>query len=128
MIGPFDRKEPKPATLSFRARGRTRHIPGAMNKTEAEYALMLEARKRAGEIHDWKFEAMKFRLAKSTFYTSDFLVIAADGAVECHEVKGHMEDDAAVKIKVVATQYPYFRFLLIRKERGVGWTSTEIRP
>lgn len=112
--------------MPITARGRTQHTPGAMNKQEQEYALMLEARKRAGEIHDWRFEALKLRLAKNVFYTSDFLVIAADGGVECHEVKGHMEDDAAVKIKTVATQYPYFRFLLLRKERGGKWTETEI--
>lgn len=115
----------KTPQATLRARGRTQHKAGTMNKQEQEYALLLEAKKRNGLIHDWRFEAVKLRLAAKTFYTADFLVISADGAVELHEVKGFMESDAAVKIKVVAEQYPYFRFVLCRKVRG-EWTTEEI--
>jgi hypothetical protein len=39
-----------------------------MNETEAAYDSYLEAMKRAGMIGDWRFEAVKLRLADSTSY------------------------------------------------------------
>lgn len=90
-----------------------------MNKTERLYAAHLEALKRAGTILGWAYEPVKLRLAAATFYTPDFLVIRADGAMELHEVKGHWEDDARGKIKVAAEQHPWFRFLAVRARGGV---------
>ena len=105
----------------FQALGRLK--PGRLNKTEAEYAGMLELRKRAGEIAWYAFEAMKLRLADNTFYTPDFAVMANDGVLEMHEVKGFWQDDARVKIKVAASLYP-FRFIAVQvlpKKQGGGW-------
>lgn len=87
---------------------------GSMNKTEAEYDALLALRQIAGEVLWRRFEGLKLRLADSTFYTPDFAVMAADGVIECHEVKGFWRDDARVKIKVAAEQYP-FRFKAVRK-------------
>ncbi|WP_454826057.1 hypothetical protein [Paraburkholderia xenovorans] len=100
---------------------------GAMNQTEQRYARHLEDRKRAGEIVWYGFEAWKFRLADSTFYTPDFAVMLADGRIECHEVKGHWQDDARVKIKVAAYQHPV-RFIAVTaksKKAGGGWQVEE---
>lgn len=100
---------------------------GTMNKTEAAYAERLEARLRAGEVAWFKFEGVKLRLADSTFYTPDFAVMLADGSMELHEVKGHWQDDARVKIKVASSLYP-FRFLAVRvrpKREGGGWDLEE---
>lgn len=100
---------------------------GAMNKTEAAYAEYLEARLRAGEVAWFKFEGVKLRLADSTFYTPDFAVMLADGSMELHEVKGHWQDDARVKIKVASSLYP-FRFQAVRvkpKREGGGWDIEE---
>jgi hypothetical protein len=96
---------------------------GDMNKTEAAYDAYLRERTIAGEVIWHKFEAVKLRLADSTFYSPDFLVLKADGFLEVHEVKGFWEDDARVKIKVAASIYP-FRFLAVTaraKNRGSGW-------
>lgn len=97
-----------------------------MNKTEAEYARFLELRKAAGEIAWFAFEGVKLRLADKTFYTPDFAVMRADGLIEMHEVKGHWMDDARVKIKVAAEQFP-FRFLAFKKraKRDGGGFSEE---
>jgi len=84
-----------------------RHKPGTMNKLEASYAARLELLKAAGEILSYSFECAKFKLAPLTFYTPDFMVIAADGVIEFHETKGFWEDDARVKIKVFAALYPF---------------------
>lgn len=88
-----------------------------MNKMEARYAAMLEAMRIAGEIHRWEFEPVKLRLAARTFYEPDFMVIGADGLVAFHEVKGHWEDDARVKVKCAAERYPYFSFICITEVR-----------
>ena len=96
---------------------------GAMNKTEQAYALRLSLLQRAGDVLWFKFEGLKLRIADNTFFTPDFAVMAADGVIECHEVKGHWQDDARVKIKVAADLYP-FRFIAVRpeaKKRGGGW-------
>lgn len=99
-----------------------------MNKTEAEYELQLKAMLRNGVILWYRFEGLKLRLADNTFYTPDFAVLdRATGVMECHEVKGHWQDDARVKIKVAAEQYP-FRFVAVRKlpkKDGGGWQVEE---
>ena len=84
-----------------------------MNRTEAAYAAMLEIAKRTGQITDYLFEAVKLRLADNTFYTPDFFVVTPE-RFECHEVKGFWRDDARVKIKVAAHQYPWMRFVAIQ--------------
>ncbi|MBX9754658.1 MAG: DUF1064 domain-containing protein [Pseudomonadaceae bacterium] len=98
---------------------------GTMNKTEAAYEQLLKRRLLAGEIQWYKFEGVKLRLAAATFYTADFFVLAADGQLEVHEVKGVWTDDARVKTKVAAAMYP-FRFLgITRGKRAIGWQVEE---
>lgn len=100
---------------------------GQMDKTESAYAQHLEMRKRAGEISWYRFEGLKLRLADNTFYSPDFFVMLASGELEAHEVKGHWQDDARVKIKIAADQYP-FRFIAIKaqsKKAGGGWATEE---
>ena len=100
---------------------------GTMNKTEAAYAATLDLRRYAGEVAWFKFEGVKLRLADNTFYTPDFAVMLADGALEMHEVKGLWQDDARVKIKIAADLYP-MRFIAIKaraKKDGGGWAIEE---
>lgn len=103
---------------------------GEMNKTEARYAAHLELRKHAGEVLWYKFEGIKLRLAEKTFYTADFVVMLAGGQLELHEVKGHWEEDARIKIKTAASMYP-FRFLGVKasKEKsGPDWEYEDFSP
>ena len=98
---------------------------GTMNKTEAAYEQLLKRRLMAGEIAWYKFEGVKLRLAAATFYTADFFVMAADGQLEVHEVKGVWTDDARVKTKVAAAMYP-FKFIGVRRGKSsVGWLFEE---
>jgi hypothetical protein len=106
------------------AKGRRRHTPGRMNKTEQRYAEHLFLLQRDGAIKWYKFEGIKLKLAPKTFYMPDFAVIRNDGALEFHEVKGHWEDDAKVKIKVAAELFPCFRFFAIKPGRN-GWHEYE---
>lgn len=114
--------------IRYARAGRTRRTPGEMNATERAYAADLEGRKLLGEVLEYHFEAVKLKLAPSTFYTPDFLVITRCLEVECHEVKGFWEDDARVKIKVAAQTFP-FKFVAAmprKKKDGGGWAIEEI--
>lgn len=110
--------------FDYRALGR---LPaGTMNRTESAYAAHLELLKESGDVLWWKFEGVKLRLAHNTFYTCDFMLLKRDGQVCMDEVKGFMTDDAAVKIKVAASIYP-FQFRIIRKS-GSMWKIINVGP
>ena len=98
---------------------------GKMNKTEAAYALQLEAELQAGQILWYRFEAIKLRLADNTFITIDFPVITAAGQLEFREVKGRWTDDARAKTKIAAAQYT-FRFLAIQRDGRHGWRIEDL--
>lgn len=89
---------------------------GAMNKTERRYSEHLESRKMRGEILWFKFDCINLRLAEKTFYKPDFFVMTSDNELQVHEVKGHWEDDALVKIKVASDMYPFLF-------KSVHWNS-----
>ena len=113
------------ATVQARARPK----PGVMNKTEAAYAELLELRRKAGEIAEWRFEEHRFVIGTGRCtYTPDFMVLLPSGIIEFHEVKGHWADDALVKIKVAAKQNWFFRFLSVQKvakKHGGGWAERD---
>lgn len=90
-----------------------RRKPGTMNKLEEKYSLYLNGLKTTGEIIDYRYEAIKLRLADKTFYTPDFAVFYPD-RIELHECKGHWEEDARVKWKVAAEMHWMFKFVAIR--------------
>jgi hypothetical protein len=91
-----------------------------MNKLEGRYALYLRMQRDRREIESFEFEAIKLRLAPTTFYTPDFLVQLKNGELECHEVKGFWRDDARIKIKVAAAKFP-FRFIAVQEDKRLGW-------
>jgi hypothetical protein len=108
------------------------HEPGRMNKGEAQYADHLEIRRRAGEIADYRYEAVKLRLADRTYYTPDFMVMLKDGTIEFHEVKATwstgkagFKEDARVKIKVAAEQFPMFAFVVVNKVKNT-WNEERL--
>lgn len=107
----------------IKAFGKLAEFCAGMNKTEAAYSRHLDSIK-GSIIVQWKFEAIKLRLADFTFYTPDFMVQTVSGQIEFHETKGFWRDDARVKIKVAASLYP-FRFLGITAAKGGGWDVEE---
>jgi hypothetical protein len=99
-----------------------------MNKSESEYSELLERRKLTGQVLDYKFEAITFKLAPDTRFTPDFFVLLSNMEIEIHECKGFMMGDAHVKIKLAAELFP-FRFFLCRKKLkrdGGGWDVKEV--
>lgn len=98
------------------------HTLGRMNQTEARYARdFLEPRIASGESIRYQHEKIKLRLAGGTWYTPDFFEELADGRIWVHEVKGgKVWDDAAVKFKVAAEQFPWWRWTKVQWRNG-GW-------
>lgn len=123
---PIRRAEPAPLTPVIVTHSpRPVYEAGKMNKLETKYAQYLENRRLVGEIESWKFEQVKLKLADRTFYTPDFWVVMPNRTVEAHEVKGFWEDDARVKVKVAAREFPEVRFLGIRWLAKYGWKFEE---
>ena len=101
---------------------------GRMNKTEAAYALHLDALQHVGEIEQWMFEALRFRMADGAFYKPDFVVWMrshedARTWIEVHEVKGFEREGAIVRWKVCAELFHRFRFKMIKRVKG-EWVTT----
>lgn len=86
------------------------------SKSEADYALILEAKRQAGEILWWQYEPITLKLAPKLSYTPDFFVMLPTGELIAIEVKGFPRDDAMAKLKIAAKLFP-FRFLLVKANR-----------
>jgi hypothetical protein len=115
-----------------KVRAKTEPKERKINKTEQKYGSHLEVQKKAGQIHDYKFEALKFRLADECTYTPDFMVILKDGSVKMIDVKAFWKkankpgitEDSLVKMKVVGEQFPMFSFFATWEKDGV-WEERE---
>lgn len=94
-------------------KGRTYQTEG-MNRLESDYAAVLEARRRCGEIVAWAYEVITLHLADNTSYKPDFFIVMADGTIEIHETKGYWHEDARVKTKIAAKQFPWFIFRAVQ--------------
>jgi hypothetical protein len=106
-----------------------------MNATEKRYAERLELLRLAGEIVSWKYEPRKITIAYRCTYTPDFEVVVRMHTpplgrpfpiIEYHEVKGFMEDDAAVKLKVAANQNAEHNFYLV-KWKNKAWNIKRVK-
>lgn len=95
-----------------------------MNRWEAQWSAELSARMTAGDVLFWSFEPFSLRIASGCRYTPDFLVMRADGTMECHEVKGFMREAARVRLRVAADLHPY-RFILVTRPGG-QWHTEDI--
>lgn len=113
--------------LRSRARGRIDTKSG-MNSLEKRYSDYLCTLQLAGEIHSFSFERHNLKLADKTYYKPDFEVMLMDGTIEFHETKGFMRDDANVKIKVAAQQFPQYVFRLVQWDRKIGWKINPYPP
>ena len=95
-----------------------------LNKLERAWLAVLRERGA-----DWiGIEPFGLKLASHRCrYHPDFITLK-DGQLTAFEVKGpHYWDDAKVKLKVAAREYPFIRFVLVKREGG-RWIETEIKP
>ena len=106
--------------MNVKATPYTLHGYRFANKGERDYALHLDALKQSGEIRDWAYGAVKFRVGlKISWYEPDFLVINPDWTITMHEYKGHWREDARVKIKAAAHLYPAFKWVAVTRKGGI---------
>lgn len=122
---------PVPVSGKQRLHALGRKKKGEMNATEAKYANYLRGLVIAGEVLWWKFEGIKLILADRTTLSVDFNVMEKSGLLVMVDVKGCkaiIEEDAKVKMKVAAEQYPFiFRYAFPRTQKeGGGWTHEDI--
>lgn len=94
-----------------------------MNKTEKVRAIELEAMRRNGEIREWGFEKITLKLADDCRYNQDFSIVDNDGYLRFDETKGHWREDAKVKIRFAASQFPC-KFAALRLVGG-AWQREE---
>jgi hypothetical protein len=107
---------------------RIRQSSQKLNKTEAAFGLWLREH-RPGAIV--VAQAITLKLANGVRYTPDFVTVefGPDGpgrVLTAYEVKGFLRDDAVVKIKVAAKEYPWIRVIMVTKERAGTWSMQEI--
>ena len=91
-----------------------------MNKTEAARAASLRLLQLAGEVVDFDFEPVKFRMADKTWYTPDFFIQYPSGLMVAEDVKGrkkdgdryveYWEEDAKIKHKTCAELHSWAIF------------------
>jgi hypothetical protein len=98
-------------------------LPREMNKTEAEFGRILEARIAKGELRGpLMFEKIKLRLGKKCWYTPDWSCFTLFEGVWLpifFEVKGgHIWDDSKVKFKTAVEQHPWAFFDMWQKKAG----------
>lgn len=95
-----------------------------MNKTEAEYAQLLEFRRLAGEIREWAYEDTKLELGPGAWFKPDFRVVGLGDETSFHETKGFWREAARVRIRTAAGKFPRYHFIALRKIKkkdGGGW-------
>lgn len=123
QLPPVEHASPKKGQDRLYALGRLK--TGEKNATEQRYEdEVLKPGMIVGDILWYRFEGVKLRLADNTFLTVDFAVLPASGVLTMVDVKGAraiVQEDARVKMRVAADQYP-FLFQLAFPKGGGGWT------
>jgi len=112
----------KPSPQPEAGKKRLRQQSGdGMNKTERAFLDYLMHHQTGNNLLlRISSQDITLRIANGCRYTPDFCLHYEQGGepVSFYEVKGFMRDDAAVKIKVAARQFPGFYFYLVTKRKG----------
>ncbi len=96
-----------------------------LNKTERRFYEILRGRERRGELCGVRVQAFTLRLANAVRYTPDFSAVVG-GRMKFFEVKGgFVREDAWVKLKIAAAQYPEFDFVMAQEIKR-QWSETEV--
>ena len=116
------------------SRARPERVRSPMNKTEARFAEVLDARIADGTLVEYWYEDYTFRLGDDCRYTPDFVLALPDGTLEVVEVKSkrrgggdgyYAENDAHAKIRVFSRQFP-FRIRVVWESALGVWREKRI--
>jgi hypothetical protein len=118
---PATRSKPKPK------------ISTDLSSAERAYEERLQAQLLSREIRSWRRCRLKLVLAfprqglPGMTYLPDYEVIALDGQIELHEVKGgYTREDSRIKLKSAVDLFPAFTFVLAQQERG-EWSAKRFK-
>jgi hypothetical protein len=112
---------------------RIRQNSAGLNKTEQAFKEHLEAKYDDDLIAPNQIlsQAVTLKLGNGVRYTPDFMLFWTDSSnassPTAWEVKGFIRDDAAVKLKVAASQYPWIKFHLVTRKKG-EWQIERVLP
>ena len=84
------------------------------NLTEARWGLELYARQDAREIEWLGFHVLTLRLSDGVRLTLDWFARTRDGRFLGWDVKGHMRDDARVKLHQAAEQFEWLEVWVVQ--------------
>jgi hypothetical protein len=109
-----------------------------MTRPEREYSLILAAKKRAGEILDYRYEGIRLKwgvdsdTGDAMWYKPDFVVIVSEYktrrevAFTLIEVKGPwISERDLVRFKGCRAAWPQFQFEMHQRDREGRWTRIQ---
>jgi hypothetical protein len=112
---------------------RTRRVAGVMNKGEQAYHDFLTMQQKSGHVLEFGYETVTCKLATDCRITPDFFVVNGDGEVEMHEVKPKKKggkwfarEDAMVKLKTLASQFPFRVYVVWPDQNYLHWNREEV--
>lgn len=92
-----------------------------LNKTERAYHEYL---KTLGDL--WiGVQNVTLKLADDCRLTPDFAAIDHKGNMRLIDVKGFQREDALIKMKVAAREFPWARFIIVKRD-GAWWDHKEL--
>lgn len=95
-----------------------------LNKTEKAYLAYL----RMLKVPQLRIQAVTLKLADDCRFTADFTFVDENGRMTFVDVKGFQREDALIKIKMAAREFLEFRFVIVKKQKGIGWEITDVKP
>lgn len=130
----FYDKATEPDRMTTKPAKRVNQSHKQPNKLEAEFARILRVENPNARISE---QSVTFKIGNGVRYSPDLVMyqpyptvsgngITVAGTVVCYEVKGkHAWDDAIVKLKVAAHEWPWIAWWLVWKEDG-KWQRQQI--
>lgn len=120
----YDRNAPAAPTQAP-AKARLRQKAGdGLNKTERAFLGYLKRQDGGALVYP---QSITLKLGNGVRYSPDFIE-TNEFHINAYEVKGFMRDDAAVKLKVAASLYPWITFYLATRRNGGGWDIQRMLP
>jgi len=102
--------------------------PGYRSKWEALYAVDLDYQKSAGDIIEWLYEPITFKLTEATIvegkrhraitYTPDFVCWLPNGRMRCIEIKGYRNTQAINRYKLAKDKFRRIEFVMIKRAQA----------
>lgn len=117
-----------------------RRVPGQMSSTEARFTHLLDEMEKQGQIINYSYEPITFKLAEGLRYTPDFMCMYAEPTRGCafFEIKGSEffasgksnQMNSLSKLKMAATKFPQFYFYKCyprKKSEGGAWVIEPVK-